>query len=107
MTIPIGSTGSLTSVSIINCPSISDKGIISALAKCTQLRHLTLEGLDLITDDGLCEAISALLQLQSVRINKCEKLTDNSISFIMSNCGPNIVNLGIQSVSIDICISQL
>lgn len=66
---------SLTFQSVFTNPSIED-GIIAIIASCSNLKHLTLNGLDRITVKVFCAVIEHKLRLQRIHLIDCFPLFD-------------------------------
>ena len=75
----------LESISISDCPNITDAGVKVLAQKCFQLKSITLEK-SKISDVSLIAFATNSRKLQSVTFNKCDCITSTGLSILSVEC---------------------
>jgi Leucine Rich repeat len=75
----------LESISISDCPNITDAGVKVLAQKCFQLKSITLE-YSKISDVSLIAFATNSRKLQSVTFNNCDCITSTGLSILSAEC---------------------
>ncbi|OCH92190.1 RNI-like protein [Obba rivulosa] len=76
----------LERLTLINCSSISDEGLMRVLPRCPNLVALDLTGVNEVTDRSIVALAAACKRLQGINLGGCKKLTDKGILALAENC---------------------
>ncbi|KAI0751581.1 hypothetical protein C8Q80DRAFT_1158114 [Daedaleopsis nitida] len=69
----------LERLTLINCTSLSDEGLIRVLPNCPNLVALDLTGVSEVTDKSIVALAACAKRLQGINLTGCRKLTDESV----------------------------
>lgn len=91
--------------------NVGDFGVVSLVRSCLNLQSLTLEGCLRITDEAL-KSIAELTKLNILNLKNCSLITNIGLKYlangetknclndlVLANCGTNITDVGIVSLS--------
>jgi len=86
-------SSTLKNISLIQCKSIEEQGLVKSLSLCTLVENLVIDGIASMTDDGVCHIVQSFPKLQNFSLSNTEKIQDTSISFLAKVCGPKLKTL--------------
>lgn len=76
----------LERLTLINCTSLSDEGLMRVLPHCPSLVALDLTGVSEVRDKSIVALASSAKRLQGINLTGCKKLTDKSVFALATNC---------------------
>lgn len=71
----------ITRISLHNCPSLTDAGLVALGTHCTNLSVIEIAENALISSDGI-EGLAHVTCLEHVSVQRCKRVSDRSLSFL-------------------------
>ncbi|OBZ76747.1 SCF E3 ubiquitin ligase complex F-box protein grrA [Grifola frondosa] len=76
----------LERLTLINCKSISDEGLMRVLPNCPSLVALDLTGVSEVTDNSIVALAASTKRLQGINLTGCRQVTDKGVLALAANC---------------------
>ena len=83
---PLAGCNRIERLTLANCKSLSDTGVLPLIEDNQSLLALEFTGLELITNITLNTVATNCPRLQGLNVSGCTQLTDDSLSCIARNC---------------------
>eukprot|EP01097_Dermamoeba_algensis_P006617 TRINITY_DN4125_c0_g1_i1.p1 TRINITY_DN4125_c0_g1~~TRINITY_DN4125_c0_g1_i1.p1 ORF type:complete len:714 (+),score=146.81 TRINITY_DN4125_c0_g1_i1:86-2227(+) len=77
---------------VINCPDITDQGLIDLVSGCKKILDIDLSYCSNITDAGIKKVVESNKMLKKISLAHCDQLTISTFEALGENC-PDLVNL--------------
>jgi hypothetical protein len=98
--------GSLTSVTLRACGSLTDAGLAHLAASCPALRHVDVSLCGEVTDAGIRDLAAGCHVLETVRLAGCPAVTETAVFQLAAGAGRTITELDVSSTAVGDLVSE-